>query len=41
MKNYITQNKATLLSLGFAGSFFSLVAAAALIFSEISPAAIF
>ncbi len=41
MKKYISQNKATVFSLGFAGAFMSIITVAALIFSEISPTAIF
>lgn len=41
MKKYISKNKDTAVALGFAGAFMSIVTAAALILSEVSPAAIF
>ncbi len=41
MKEYISQNKATVFSLGFAGAFMSIITATAIIFSEVSPTVIF
>ena len=41
MKKYFLQNKDTAIAISFAGALLSITAAAALIFSEVSPAAIF
>ena len=41
MKKYISQNKATVFSLGFAGAFMSIIISVAFILDEISPVIIF
>ncbi len=41
MKDYILKNKSNLCSISIAGAFMSIITAAALILSEVSPAAIF
>ncbi len=41
MKDYIVRNKLNICSIGLAGAFMSIVTAAALILSEVSPTAIF
>ncbi len=41
MKNYMAARKATIFPLGIAGAVMSLIMTAALLFSEISPSAIF
>ncbi len=41
MKNYLTDNKATVLPLSIAGAIMSLIMTAAVFFSEVSPSAIF